>query len=310
MSRIVTLDPPISLFETHRLALTTDWQTLYRVPFYADTYEVSPTVNDAFTFANFVASSFLVTNLGDAAATFDLQISPLGRLPKRAATVTVPPDGASRLEFKGSGVLLDNVGAVLDWVRLLDADRNDYILNGSFEDITGLTKTGFGYRGVGAIPGWTDYEPTTLLDLVTDTRLGIVPANGAIWLDTRGDYSALHPRDGNIWIYQDVTGLTPGETYELVFYYGDDSDRGNTLEVFWNDEPVVVNGATALDPVVVRDLVRTQSVPARQTVNVLSKSIFFSGDEIRLRSAAGSGLHVSMSGVLATREKYQTAIGA
>uniref|UniRef100_UPI003F6BC395 cadherin-like domain-containing protein n=1 Tax=Roseicyclus sp. TaxID=1914329 RepID=UPI003F6BC395 len=107
------------------------------------------------------------------------------------------------------------------------------IENGSFEDVSGLTSTFYGFVGTGGIPGWTTSDPNDEVDIHNDSRDGQVATDGANWLD-------LEASPGNIRIGQDVQGLVAGEAYELTFDVSDspnltatDGPNENVVDVFF-----------------------------------------------------------------------------
>jgi hypothetical protein len=301
MGRIVTPNPPSALIDAARLNLTQDWATIYAVPFFSNSLgagaqgQASADTTAVFTFASGIASSLLVANSSPTTAVFSARVFS-GRMSVRSVTLTAQA-GTNRLEFKGYGPE-DNLGSALDNVRLLSGSGSDAIVNGSFEDVTGLTKTSYGYVGIGAIPGWTDYVATTRLDVHQDTRFGVVPSDRASWLDTRGSAFAdpNHPNNGNIHVYQDIPGLGAGTTHTLFFDYADDEDRGNRVEVIWNGAVQTVEGQTLINPVVERMIAQSVSVPPGDFVRLpIEKSMAVSSDIIQLKAEGDYSLSAHLS---------------
>ena len=68
---------------------------------------------------------------------------------------------------------------------LADAKALNLIQNGSFEDVSGLTATGYGYVGDGAIPGWNSPDGDDI-DIHNDGRGSVEAADGDNWLDLAG----------------------------------------------------------------------------------------------------------------------------
>ena len=304
--KILTPKPPVSLFESARVTAGIDWTDLYTVPFYL-TEDVTVAALGQYRLASAIASSWSVTNKDTVAA--DLSVRVLSSKMTRYTTTLVSGsgDGSDRLEFKGVGDAEDNLGAAIDDVRVEDTGGTNYILNGSFEDVAGLIKRPYGYVGVGAIPNWTDYNPTTRLDIHQDTRNGILPINGFGWLDTRGTYDPTHPLNGNIHVYQDVGGLSAGQSYTLSFGFGDDGDRGNGVSIYWGGELVDIGGITALPSVISKTLLTEVSVPANSTVQLLlGKNILVTNDIVQVKASEQAALDINMSYVLSTREPYPT----
>ncbi|MGX9354277.1 Hint domain-containing protein [Roseobacteraceae bacterium S113] len=108
------------------------------------------------------------------------------------------------------------------------------IVNGSFEDLTGTTTTGFGAQGTGTIAGWTSVDPAGEFDLHNDGKGNTFATDGDYVLD-------MGATPENLTVYQDVAGLTSGETYQLTFDAGDvDFAPTNTVEVYFGGELIGV----------------------------------------------------------------------
>jgi len=122
------------------------------------------------------------------------------------------------------------------------AEVVNLIQNGSFEDVSGLDPTTYGYVGNGSVPGWTTADPAHQIDIHGDARGGVQPADGQYWAD-------LEATPGNIVLGQDVQGVADGEKYLLTFSAGDRITDTNTFEVVWNGEPVDIKGQEIIDPV-------------------------------------------------------------
>ena len=113
-------------------------------------------------------------------------------------------------------------------------DGINLIVNGSFENTTGLSGTGYGFVGDGAVPGWTDADGKEI-DIHNDGRGDLDATDGNNWLD-------LEASPGNNKVGQDVAGVTAGQTYKLTFDAGDgdfatSSGPGeNLVNVYWGGE--------------------------------------------------------------------------
>ncbi|WP_152475432.1 Hint domain-containing protein [Roseovarius sp. THAF9] len=110
------------------------------------------------------------------------------------------------------------------------------IVNGSFEDTTGMTPVSYGFRGPGGtVPGWTDANGSSV-DYHNDGRGGLTATDGANWLDMEGGAGE------QLVISQTVAGLQPDGIYQLSFDAGDlsNADDGtaqdNTIDVYWNGQ--------------------------------------------------------------------------
>ncbi|PWK62724.1 Hint domain-containing protein [Roseicyclus mahoneyensis] len=110
------------------------------------------------------------------------------------------------------------------------------IVNGSFEDTTGMTPTFYGFVAVnGVIPGWTDTSGNEI-DVHNDSRDGQVATDGNNWLD-------LEASPGNNRIGQNVAGVQDGLSYRLTFDVSDsqfltsiDGPDENLVNVYWGGQ--------------------------------------------------------------------------
>ena len=109
--------------------------------------------------------------------------------------------------------------------------NTNLITNGSFENTTGMTTTGYGYVSTGVIPGWTTANGAQQIDVHNDGRGGIPATDGRNWLD-------LEASPGNIVIGQNVAGVAAGQSYSLAFDAGDLVGGGNGVQVFWGGQLV------------------------------------------------------------------------
>ncbi len=114
------------------------------------------------------------------------------------------------------------------------ASGENLIVNGSFEDTTGMSQISYGYTAYGSISGWTSdtpYDPYAEpdIDIHSDERGGLVATDGNYWLDLAGT-------PGNLSIGQDVQGVTNGVEYTLSFDAGDIAGGNNGFEVYWGGQ--------------------------------------------------------------------------
>ena len=104
---------------------------------------------------------------------------------------------------------------------------DNLIFNGSFEDTTGMTTTGYGFVGTGSVPNWTETQnPNNEIDFHNDGRGGVNPTDGQNWLD-------LEASPGGTRVGQAVAGITTGELYTLTFDAGDAPGENNVVNVYW-----------------------------------------------------------------------------
>jgi len=128
------------------------------------------------------------------------------------------------------------------------------IVNGSFEDVGGVTKAGAtvsdsnisngGYVQMQSITGWSmdANSPVNYMEPHQKAHANVgVPTNGG------DNYMDLGASPGNSWIAQSINGITAGGTYSLSFSYFDKAalqeagqsglDSGK-LQVLWNGQVV------------------------------------------------------------------------
>ncbi|MBY8977137.1 hypothetical protein KHP62_15065 [Rhodobacteraceae bacterium NNCM2] len=114
----------------------------------------------------------------------------------------------------------------------VDTDFN-YVTNGSFEDVTGMRETNFGY--VGEIPGWTNSQPGNA-EVVASGIVDMPASEGDYWVDTGTMNNNV------IDISQQIDGLEDGDTYRLSFDAGQwdtpSPAPDETMNVYWNGELV------------------------------------------------------------------------
>ena len=104
------------------------------------------------------------------------------------------------------------------------------LVNGSFEDTTGLATDPFGFVGIGEIPGWTTADPNDRIEVFNvNPELDPAASDGLNALDLEGS-------PGNIRIGQNVQNLVDGEAYRLSF---DVTDSQNLTATDGPDENVV-----------------------------------------------------------------------
>lgn len=143
-----------------------------------------------------------------------------------------------RLGIAGGGglavVALLAIATVTAWPERAQSSGN-LLVNGSFEDVSGLKETEFGFTG--QLPGWTSAEPH-VPELVRDGTVGMPAADGAYWVDT-GEKAA-----NVIDLSQKVEGLSPGAMLRLVFQAGQwrkpSAEPDETLNVYWGGERIAV----------------------------------------------------------------------
>ncbi len=136
-------------------------------------------------------------------------------------------------------VLADNDGdtasASLNFGNTGNGQAN-LIVNGSFEDVTGLSSAPWGYVGKAAIAGWTDTNGLNI-EVVNTARTSINATDGKNWLD-------LEATVGNNRIGQNVQNVAKGQAYVLKFSAGDyvnaddNTASDNTVTVYWGGQAI------------------------------------------------------------------------
>lgn len=120
----------------------------------------------------------------------------------------------------------------------VDPDFN-YVVNGSFEDTTGLRQTDFGFVTdpedgfAGSVAGWTNNNGS-VIEVVETGVVDQPAAEGDYWLDSGSQGAQI------IDISQQIEGLTDGSSYKLSFQAGQwdvpSPAPDETLNVYWNGE--------------------------------------------------------------------------
>lgn len=111
-------------------------------------------------------------------------------------------------------------------VHEIHSPLGNYLVNGDFNDPSGMTMTEWGYYG-NTIEGWTSRNGLPFEFHSTGWQ-GITSVAGDFWLDTNAS-------PGHMDIEQFVTDLEPGAVYKLTLFAGDrDSDLDGKALIFWN----------------------------------------------------------------------------
>jgi WD40 repeat protein len=198
----------------------------------------------------------------------------------------------------------------LDNVRLEDAAGDNRIRNGSFEDTTGMVRTSFGFEAAltaSPMPHWS-CPPTLQTVRVADARfVDAFATGGRNWLYLRAPEPFLpQPNGDNLRLFQDVAGLTAGETYRLAFDVTGSQDSLMKASVLWNGTAVAIDGATEFLKVEERDILRLTLAPG-ETLPVDDKLILAYGERLDAR-ASGGGVDAVLAYVLTTQEAVETFV--
>ena len=102
----------------------------------------------------------------------------------------------------------------------------NYLVNGDFDDPTGMTPMTWGYTGM-SLQGWTS-NTGYAFELHDSGWQGMSSVSGGYWLDTNAS-------PGQLDIEQSVQNLEPDAVYRLTLFAGDrDADLDGEALVFWN----------------------------------------------------------------------------
>lgn len=124
-------------------------------------------------------------------------------------------------------------------VYAINDDLSNYLVNGDFDDVTGMGATSWGFFSYD-IEGWEEVSGNNRpFEIHYSGHQGMSSINGGFWLDTNAS-------PGGLTIAQYVQGLTPGMVYKITLYAGDrDADLDGSADVYWNG---ILKGT--LDPTV------------------------------------------------------------
>jgi Ca2+-binding RTX toxin-like protein len=110
------------------------------------------------------------------------------------------------------------------------------LVNGSFEDVSGLGSNPFGRVGVGSIPGWTTSNPNSLIEVFNiNPETNRAGSDGNFAVDMEGS-------PGNIRLGQNVQNIVTGQSYRLTFDVADSADltasgpNENVVDVFFGGQ--------------------------------------------------------------------------
>ncbi|TCR70565.1 glycerophosphodiester phosphodiesterase family protein [Bosea sp. BK604] len=111
----------------------------------------------------------------------------------------------------------------------------DLIVNGGFEDVTGLTVAGNGWGWLnegGTLPGWVD-RAGNRVEIHKDIQNGVGPKEGTKYFDLDGN-------GHNVTLVQHIDRAEEGATYRLTFSIADADGTTNDdgVRVLWNGQVV------------------------------------------------------------------------
>lgn len=124
----------------------------------------------------------------------------------------------------GTGNLGDDIQMALERARV----AGGAIATLSFDDIEGLTVTGWGWRAMSEYGGWTAVSDTQAFEIIRSGYAGVVSPDGRNMLD-------LDASPGNLGIGRTLEDLTPGATHTVSFNAAD-VWRTNAVNVYFGGE--------------------------------------------------------------------------
>jgi Flp pilus assembly pilin Flp len=109
-------------------------------------------------------------------------------------------------------------------------DEANFLDNGDFDDVEGLTSQNFGFSS-GSLEGWVSNNGLRF-ELHESGHQGMASTNGGYWLD-------MAESPGVMDISQEVDSLIDGQVYTVTLFSGDrTSQLLNRTLVFWNGNQV------------------------------------------------------------------------
>jgi len=226
----------------------------------------------------------------------------------RVEAVRFAPDG-STLMVAGWSYDAFYPPTGVDNVRLRDSNGNNVVVNGSFEDTTGMTRTAFGYTALNQITGWfSDGAPAApdgeLLYFPDKRIIDTFPTDGRLYMDLVSS-SVDVPARNNPRLRQNFENLVENGTYTVQIDVTASLQSNTGVQLIWNGAVVSIDGATTL-PVVENFTLLPVVVPAGESVVVpLTRHMLAYGDALQAR-ASGAGVDCVVSYILSTQEKVET----
>jgi WD40 repeat protein len=197
----------------------------------------------------------------------------------------------------------------VDNVQLLDSGGTNHVVNGSFEDTTGMTRDAFGFTAVNEIVGWySDGAPAApdgeLLFFPDKRLIDAFPTQGRVYFDPVSR-SLFEPQVNNPRLRQDFDDLIEGATYRLRLDVTASLQSDVGAQVRWNGSIVNIDGAVTL-PITEDFTLLSVTVPPGESVEVpVERHMLAYGDTLQAK-ASGAGIDCVVSYILSTQEKVET----
>ena len=97
-----------------------------------------------------------------------------------------------------------------------------------FNDVEGLTRTGWGWRAVGSYQGWTASGETNHIEIVESGHRGVHSPDGGNWID-------LDASPGNLTLSRGLENMAAGQAYTLNFNAAD-SGITNGVDIYFGGQ--------------------------------------------------------------------------
>lgn len=113
-------------------------------------------------------------------------------------------------------------------VSQVNAPLENFLVNGDFDDVSGMTETGWGFLAP-SIVGWEEISGNNLnFEFHHSGWQGVESVNGGYWLDTNAS-------PGRLTLTQAVSGLQNRAVYKITLFAADrDSNLNGSADVYWN----------------------------------------------------------------------------
>ena len=127
----------------------------------------------------------------------------------------------------GTGDLGAGIGTSLTDARVVGGTVASF----DFNDVTGLTRTGWGWVTSGSFQGWNALGPIQQIEIVQSGLGGMHTPDGGNWID-------LDASPGNLTLAHGLGQLTEGATYTLNFNAAGWHGRDNGVAIYFGGERV------------------------------------------------------------------------
>lgn len=154
------------------------------------------------------------------------------------------------------------------------------IVNGSFEDNVGLSGNGWGVYSGAQVNGWTPLSGAGI-EIQRNTTVAAQDGNQYVELDSHNNSS----------MFQQLTGLTVGESYLLSFWYHARTNNGN------NDNGIDVSWGTSA-PGDLQLSIANETVQSTNNAWVQKNLSLFADQSTMYLTFAATGLNNSLGGFI------------